>query len=597
MRTGVDVGFADYVRARQGELLRTAYLLCGDARLAEVVLGRVLSRLALRWERMRSEDPDDFVRRSLYREAAGRRRKARAELDGLDPDLFDEDLAEAAGATPGAVEPPDIAKALTRLTPRQRSVLVARLGEKCTEHETAELLGMTALAVARQIEAALERLASLTSDPGLSGAGGSGVPGRQEAVERELGQRLAHGSPRLREVDLGESAWAGAVETVRRRRRSVLGWTASAVAAALLASGLVFDDRPIRKDVVPRPTTVTVDPPYQRTFSDVRYVIAPEVGAEQSMRPLDFPLPRELPRRVGTPSRWDWPDDQPIVAVALLPASGDRYAVVVHGLKGTAVQVPDLLLTPVLGADGTVGLPLGPRSVSPDGQRVALLQPGRVLLFQVATGELRTVELPNARLGRVGWSAGGVAVIVGSDQESWAVDPLTLRARHLPQVAPAGPYSIGGSGVPRPFLQTWSGDGTYVDGMSLPLPPGLEGVGETVDNGLGWAGRAAFLSPDIPSRVNDGLPGQGLVAVQSGLPSSVRLLLFGHGDQRPKGCCLAVGWRGHILLFTSVSKEGTVHLLGWDVGSAEVLTVAEIPSRGIALGPGARSVPRAGAGR
>ena len=102
---------------------------------------------------------------------------------------------------------------------------------------------------------------------------------------------------------------------------------------------------------------------------------------------------------------------------------------------------------------------------------------------------------------------------------------------------------------------------------------------------LGWAGRAVSLVPDIPSS-DGGRPGQGLVAVHAGDPDTVRLLLFGRSADRPQGCCRAVGWKDGVLIFTSRSGTGRVHLLGWDVTSGEVLRVALVPDEAIALGPG-----------
>jgi hypothetical protein len=166
------------------------------------------------------------------------------------------------------------------------------------------------------------------------------------------------------------------------------------------------------------------------------------------------------------------------------------------------------------------------------------------------------------------------------------VDGRTLQVRPLTRAAPAGEYSIAGSGVPRPYLQTWGADGEYVRGMGLPVRPELDGRGDTVGNDAGWAGRAAALVPDVPSSIDGGRPGQGLVAVRAGDPDSVRLLLFGRSDARPQDCCRAVGWKGPVLLFTSASRKGPVHVLGWDVRSGQVLRVARVPGAAIAFGPG-----------
>ena len=79
MRHEVDEEFARYVRARQHRLLRAAYLVCGDAHLAEDLLQGALVKLAPRWDRVRDENPDAYVRRILYRDAVSSWRRTRRE--------------------------------------------------------------------------------------------------------------------------------------------------------------------------------------------------------------------------------------------------------------------------------------------------------------------------------------------------------------------------------------------------------------------------------------------------------------------------------------------------------------------------------------
>jgi hypothetical protein len=276
-----------------------------------------------------------------------------------------------------------------------------------------------------------------------------------------------------------------------------------------------------------------------------------------------------------------------VVAVLLtgLEASG-RYAVALLGPDRVAVPVPGVSLAASRGADGREAAPLSATAVSPDGRTVAFPQPGRVVLLSVQTGRLRSASIPGARLQNAGWTRTGRALVAGTDTQSWLVDADSLRVRPLALAAPAGEYSIAGSGVPRPYLQTWGADGEYLNGMGLPIRPELDGRGDTVGNDVGWAGRAATLVPDVPSSIDGGRPGQGLVAVRAGEPDSARLLLFGRSEARPSDCCMAVGWKGRVLLFTSRSQEGQVHVLGWDVRSGQVLRVARVPTTAIAFGPG-----------
>ena len=80
-----DVEFVEYVRARQHTLLRAAFLVCGDVHLAEDLLQGALVKLARRWEQVRDEAPDAYVRRILYRDAVSSWRKRRHEVVGFEP--------------------------------------------------------------------------------------------------------------------------------------------------------------------------------------------------------------------------------------------------------------------------------------------------------------------------------------------------------------------------------------------------------------------------------------------------------------------------------------------------------------------------------
>lgn len=168
MRREVDEEFAQYVHARQHRLLRAAFLVCGDPRLAEDLLEGALAKLALRWGRLRTEDPDAYVRRILYRDAVSSWRRTRRE--SLDLHVL-EPLAGGGSADLGGIgERIDLERALEQLTPRQRAVLVLRFFEDRTAADTAEVLGLSTGTVRSQTEAALTRLRSLMPD--LASTGG-----------------------------------------------------------------------------------------------------------------------------------------------------------------------------------------------------------------------------------------------------------------------------------------------------------------------------------------------------------------------------------------------------------------------------------------
>lgn len=163
MRREVDAEFAEYVGAREHDLLRAAFLVCGDPGLAQGVLQRSLTRLALRWDKVRSEDPDTYVRQHLYRDAvAASSRIHRYHRDH--PDQLDElggAWAEVAGAPASESELArrgDLGRALADLTPKQRAVLVLRYFEGRGEGDTADLLGVSVGAVRNHTHSALARL-------------------------------------------------------------------------------------------------------------------------------------------------------------------------------------------------------------------------------------------------------------------------------------------------------------------------------------------------------------------------------------------------------------------------------------------------------
>jgi RNA polymerase sigma-70 factor (sigma-E family) len=166
MRQEVDEEFAGYVRARQHRLLRAAYLVCGDAHLAEDLLQGAFVKLALRWDRLRNENPDAYVRRILYRDAVSAWRRTRREsIAAVLPDTGSVDPSAA------VVDRLDLERALATLTPRQRAVIVLRFFEDRTEADTAEVLGVSVGTVKSQTHAALARMRARVPDlaPSLTG--------------------------------------------------------------------------------------------------------------------------------------------------------------------------------------------------------------------------------------------------------------------------------------------------------------------------------------------------------------------------------------------------------------------------------------------
>jgi RNA polymerase sigma-70 factor (sigma-E family) len=154
--------FAAYLHARSGVLFRTAMAVTGHRQQAEDLLQAALERALRHWPRIRSGDPDAYLRRTMYRLHVSwwRRPTHRRELptDQVPdhPGLPDE---------PGRVDTGlALRAALRRLAPRSRAVLVLRFFEDLPDEEIAEILGCRPSTVRSQIARALARLRVLCPD-------------------------------------------------------------------------------------------------------------------------------------------------------------------------------------------------------------------------------------------------------------------------------------------------------------------------------------------------------------------------------------------------------------------------------------------------
>ena len=127
--------FEEYVAARRGALLRTAYLLTGQHADAEDLVQLTLVKAVPHWRRI-SDDPEPYVRKILAREATNRWRRRR--WREVSTDVLPEATGEVADPTDREV----LRQALMRLSPRQRAVVVLRYFDDLTEQQTAEVLGI-----------------------------------------------------------------------------------------------------------------------------------------------------------------------------------------------------------------------------------------------------------------------------------------------------------------------------------------------------------------------------------------------------------------------------------------------------------------------
>lgn len=149
--------FREYVAARQGALFRAALLLTGHREDAEDLLQTALAKLATRWRRVAaSGSPDGYVRRILYNQRVSWWRSGVSRREYLVDSV--PELAHADDPMSSAVMRVAVARALGRLTAKQRAVIVLRFFEDLPEAEISAILGCSIGTVRSQTYRTLERL-------------------------------------------------------------------------------------------------------------------------------------------------------------------------------------------------------------------------------------------------------------------------------------------------------------------------------------------------------------------------------------------------------------------------------------------------------
>ena len=150
-----DTEFEAFVRARSASLLRVGFLLTGDQHLAEDLVQSALARTHQAWGRLAEVgNAEAYTRKVMYHLQVSwwrRRRVAEASVA---------DLPEALGPDPtsGTALRLTVEQALSRLTPRQRAVIVLRFFEDLSEAQTAAVLGCSLGTVKSQTARSLARL-------------------------------------------------------------------------------------------------------------------------------------------------------------------------------------------------------------------------------------------------------------------------------------------------------------------------------------------------------------------------------------------------------------------------------------------------------
>lgn len=150
--------FAMFVRAKTPALLRAAFLLTGDRQFAEDLVQSALARTHRAWKRLHHNgNAEAYTRKTMYHLQVSWWRKKRI------AESFHDTMPEPAAPDSASHTTLRVAlrKALLKLAPRQRAVIVLRYFEQRTIPETADLLGCSEGTVKSQTSKALARLREL----------------------------------------------------------------------------------------------------------------------------------------------------------------------------------------------------------------------------------------------------------------------------------------------------------------------------------------------------------------------------------------------------------------------------------------------------
>jgi RNA polymerase sigma-70 factor (sigma-E family) len=146
MRKAEEQGFREFAVTHAASLRRTAFLFCGDWHTAEDLMQASLMKLYQAWHRVQQQDHvAAYARKILLRTWLDEKRRPwrRVEQrDGEMPELADSDAdPDLVSSRLWAREL--VGKALLKVPPRQRAVLVLRYFEDLSVTDVAAVMGCT----------------------------------------------------------------------------------------------------------------------------------------------------------------------------------------------------------------------------------------------------------------------------------------------------------------------------------------------------------------------------------------------------------------------------------------------------------------------
>ncbi|HJP76008.1 MAG TPA: SigE family RNA polymerase sigma factor [Pseudonocardiaceae bacterium] len=148
--------FVEFVAHRSGALLRTAYLLCGgDQGAAEDLLQDVLERTYPRWQRI-TGPPEAYLRAALANMATNRWRTRSRRV--AETPLLEFHQPSVAAHDSRIADRDEVVRALAKVPPRMRAVLVLRFFDDLSEAQAAAALGCSVGTIKSQTSRGLDAL-------------------------------------------------------------------------------------------------------------------------------------------------------------------------------------------------------------------------------------------------------------------------------------------------------------------------------------------------------------------------------------------------------------------------------------------------------
>lgn len=172
-----DEEFAAFMVEAEPLLTRTAWLLCGDRHRAEELVQQTLVRTYVAWPRARAGDPLAYARRTLANARIDLWRRRRREVLVAADDVPGQlgSWAERAGPPGHAQAHADrdvLVRALRRLSPQRRRVVVLRYVLDLSEQQVADDLNVSVGAVKSAAARGLRQLREeLGETPGATAGG------------------------------------------------------------------------------------------------------------------------------------------------------------------------------------------------------------------------------------------------------------------------------------------------------------------------------------------------------------------------------------------------------------------------------------------